>query len=138
MSDPLGGAPISYYQPEGLEGWQERLEQPAPSLKATRGLLDSLAAKGKRLLDGVDAFIDWVKKPTHSAPEPTSLQEMLETRTFDFKKAVPLDWERANRFKGIVALYRDLIALRRNLADKTGGLTAPKVNVFHADGSTRK
>jgi 1,4-alpha-glucan branching enzyme len=60
-------------------------------------------------------------------------QEMLETRTFDFGKATPVDWDRVNRFPGIVALYRDLIALRRNTAGKTEGLTAANVNVFHKD-----
>jgi 1,4-alpha-glucan branching enzyme len=60
-------------------------------------------------------------------------QEMLETRAFAFKEATPVDWDRVNRFKGIVALYRDLIALRRNMAGKTGGLTSPDVNVFHKD-----
>jgi 1,4-alpha-glucan branching enzyme len=64
-------------------------------------------------------------------------QEMLETQAFDFKKATPVRWGRVQQFKGIVALYRDLIALRRNVAGKTGGLTAPKVKVFHADGQTK-
>jgi 1,4-alpha-glucan branching enzyme len=61
-------------------------------------------------------------------------QEMLETRTFEFAKAAPLDWKRPERFPGIVRLYRDLIALRRNVGAKTGGLTGPHVKVFHADG----
>jgi 1,4-alpha-glucan branching enzyme len=60
-------------------------------------------------------------------------QEMLEARPFDFGKATPVDWDRVNRFKGIVALYGDLIALRRNVAGKTGGLTSANVNVFHKD-----
>jgi 1,4-alpha-glucan branching enzyme len=60
-------------------------------------------------------------------------QEMLDDRTFDFFKAAPMDWERSVRDKGIVSMYRDLIALRRNLAGKTGGLTSDNVNVFHVD-----
>jgi hypothetical protein len=86
MSDPLGGKPIDYYQPEGQEGWQVRLEQPAAPVKPNPGLLNSLTAKGKRQLDEVDAFIDWVKKPTNSAPEPVSLQEMLENRANELEK----------------------------------------------------
>jgi 1,4-alpha-glucan branching enzyme len=64
-------------------------------------------------------------------------QEMLETRAFAFKEATPVDWGRADRFKGIVALYRDLIALRRNVAGKTGGLTSPGLNVFHKDDTQK-
>lgn len=60
-------------------------------------------------------------------------QEMLDDRAFDFFTATPMDWDRVNRFKGFVAMYRDLIALRRNLAGKTGGLSAEHVNVFHVD-----
>jgi 1,4-alpha-glucan branching enzyme len=60
-------------------------------------------------------------------------QEMLDDRTFDFFKAAPMDWERLTRLKGLVAMYRDLIALRRNLARKTGGLISQNVNVFHVD-----
>jgi 1,4-alpha-glucan branching enzyme len=60
-------------------------------------------------------------------------QEMLENRAFDFFTATPMDWGRVERFKGIVKMYRDLIALRRNLAGKTGGLTSQHVKVFHKD-----
>jgi len=60
-------------------------------------------------------------------------QEMLDDRAFDFFKATPVDWNRTTQFKGIVAMYRDLIALRRNLSGKTGGLNGEHVNVFHVD-----
>jgi 1,4-alpha-glucan branching enzyme len=60
-------------------------------------------------------------------------QEMLDDRAFDFFTATPVDWSRTTNFKGIVSMYRDLIALRRNLAGKTGGLSGPNVNVFHVD-----
>ncbi|VVN92263.1 dermonecrotic toxin domain-containing protein [Pseudomonas fluorescens] len=86
ISDPLGGKSINYYKPEGQENWQERLEPPAPPVKPNPGLLNSLTAKGKRQLDDVDAFINWVKKPTNSAPEPVSLQEMLENRARELEK----------------------------------------------------
>ena len=86
MSDPLGGKPINYYKAEGQEDWQVRLEPPAPPVKPNPGLLSSLTAKGKRQLDEVDAFIEWVKKPTNSASEPVSLQEMLENRAKELEK----------------------------------------------------
>jgi 1,4-alpha-glucan branching enzyme len=59
-------------------------------------------------------------------------QEMLETRDFGFKTPTAVDFERAAdpKFKGIAQIYRDLIALRRNLAGKTGGLTGQNLNVF--------
>ena len=34
-------------------------------------------------------------------------------------------------------MYRDLIALRRNLAGKTRGLTGQNLNVFHADNGNK-
>jgi 1,4-alpha-glucan branching enzyme len=34
-------------------------------------------------------------------------------------------------------MYRDLIALRRNLAGHTGGLTGQNLNVFHLDDSNK-
>jgi hypothetical protein len=86
MSDPVDDKPIHYYQPEGQEGWQVLLEEPAAPVKSNPGLLNRLTAKGKRQLDEVDAFIDWVKKPTNSAPEPISLQEMLENRAKELEK----------------------------------------------------
>lgn len=56
-------------------------------------------------------------------------QEFLEDRWFHDDD--PLDWQRRERFSGIVALYRDLIRLRRNWYDNTRGLRGPHVNVFH-------
>ena len=47
-------------------------------------------------------------------------QEMLEDRWFHDRD--PVDWSRRERFAGIVDLYRDLIALRRNLRGTTAGL----------------
>ena len=34
-------------------------------------------------------------------------------------------------------MYRDLIALRRNLTGKTGGLTGQNLNVFHLDNGNK-
>ena len=66
-------------------------------------------------------------------------QEMLETRDFGFKTPTAVDFNRAAdpKFKGIVQMYRDLIALRRNLAGKTGGLTGQNLNVFHLDDGNK-
>jgi 1,4-alpha-glucan branching enzyme len=66
-------------------------------------------------------------------------QEMLETRAFGFHQPTNMDFGRAAdpKFKGIVQMYRDLIALRRNLAGKTGGLTGQNLNVFHLDNGNK-
>jgi 1,4-alpha-glucan branching enzyme len=66
-------------------------------------------------------------------------QEMLETRDFGFTTPTNVDFSRADdgRFKGIVQMYRDLIALRRNLAGKTRGLTGQNLNVFHVDDGNK-
>jgi 1,4-alpha-glucan branching enzyme len=66
-------------------------------------------------------------------------QEMLETRAFDFNTTINMDFSRADdpNFKGIVQMYRDLIALRRNLGGKTRGLTGQNLNVFHLDNSSK-
>ena len=66
-------------------------------------------------------------------------QEMLETRAFGFNTPMNMDFGRAEdpNFKGIVQMYRDLIALRRNLAGKTRGLTGQNLNVFHIDNGNK-
>src|SRR5262244_3483521 len=66
-------------------------------------------------------------------------QEMLETRDFGFRTPTPVDFNRAvdPKFRGIVQMYRDLIALRRNVAGKTGGLTGQNLNVFHLDDGNK-
>jgi len=66
-------------------------------------------------------------------------QEMLETRAFGFNTATDMDFSRVEdaNFKGIVQMYRDLIALRRNLKGKTGGLTGQNLNVFHLDNGNK-
>ena len=71
-------------------------------------------------------------------------QEMLDTGDaktgeFGFLKPTPVDFKRAEdpKFKGIVQMYRDLIALRRNLAGTTRGLTGQNLNVFHLDNGNK-
>ena len=64
---------------------------------------------------------------------------MLETRVFGFNTPTNMDFGRAEdpSFKGIFQMYRDLIALRRNLAGKTRGLTGQNLNVFHTDNGNK-
>lgn len=56
-------------------------------------------------------------------------QEFLQGEWF--RDDVPLDWHQRNEFRGIVRLYRDLIALRRNRYGSTRGLTGEHVQVTH-------
>src|SRR4051794_34191496 len=56
-------------------------------------------------------------------------QEFLESGTWS--DGLSLDWSKTQRFAGIRILYRDLIHLRRNLRDTTGGLKGREVNVYH-------
>jgi 1,4-alpha-glucan branching enzyme len=62
-------------------------------------------------------------------------QEFLEDRWFH--DVHPLDWERTERFAGILNLYRDLIRLRRNWHDHTRGLRGQHVNVFHVNDADK-
>lgn len=66
-------------------------------------------------------------------------QEMLETRAFGFNTPTNMDFSRATdpNIKGIVQMYRDLIALRRNEGGKTRGLTGQNLNVFHLDAGNK-
>ncbi len=58
-------------------------------------------------------------------------QELLEDRWFQDK--VPIDWSRAKDDKGILGMYRDLIALRRNLSGLTRGLCGQNIHLYHYD-----
>ncbi len=58
-------------------------------------------------------------------------QEFLEDGWFDDKR--PLDWHKAQQNSGMIALYRHLISLRRNLGKKTRGLGGQSINVFHVN-----
>jgi hypothetical protein len=75
----------------------------------------------------------------HASRPDRARPDMLETRDFGFKTPTAVDFKRAAdpKFKGIAQMYRDLIALRRNLAGKTGGLTGQNLNVFHLDDSNK-
>jgi 1,4-alpha-glucan branching enzyme len=56
-------------------------------------------------------------------------QELLEDRWFQDK--VPIDWSRTEDEHGILGMYRDLIALRRNRSGLTRGLCGQNIHIFH-------
>jgi 1,4-alpha-glucan branching enzyme len=58
-------------------------------------------------------------------------QELLEDEWF--RDDDPIDWTKADTYSGILSLYRDLIALRRNRSQTTGGLRGASVNVHHVN-----
>jgi 1,4-alpha-glucan branching enzyme len=62
-------------------------------------------------------------------------QELLEDEWF--RDTDPLDWSKAETHAGIVSLYRDLIALRRNTAGTSAGLKGAGLNVFHVNHGSK-
>ena len=58
-------------------------------------------------------------------------QEFLEDEWF--RDEVPVDWSKLERFAGIHALYRDLIALRRNRDGHTSGLSGQDIETHHVN-----
>ena len=58
-------------------------------------------------------------------------QEILEDQWF--RDTDPVDWAKAVTHAGIVALYRDLIRLRRDWHGTTAGLRGNHVNVHHVN-----
>ncbi|HUV99335.1 MAG TPA: alpha-amylase family glycosyl hydrolase [Gallionella sp.] len=62
-------------------------------------------------------------------------QELLEDRWFQDK--VPIDWSRAESERGILGMYRDLIALRRNLLGTTRGLCGQNIHLYHFDDGAK-
>ena len=62
-------------------------------------------------------------------------QELLEDRFFD--DTVPLDWDKAETYHGIVDVHRDLIALRRARDGATRGLRGSNVAILRADQESK-
>jgi 1,4-alpha-glucan branching enzyme len=62
-------------------------------------------------------------------------QELLEDR--GFQDTVPIDWSRVEGEKGILEMYRNLIALRRNRLGQTRGLCGQNVHVYHVDDGAK-
>jgi len=62
-------------------------------------------------------------------------QELLEDRWFQDK--VPIEWSRTEEEGGILGMYRDLIALRRNRSGVTRGLCGQNIHIYHFDGEAK-
>ena len=62
-------------------------------------------------------------------------QEFLEDRWFS--DTDPLEWSRTQTYAGILRLYRDLIAMRRNLGGNTRGLTGHNHVVHHVNNGSK-
>jgi 1,4-alpha-glucan branching enzyme len=62
-------------------------------------------------------------------------QEMLAAGYFSDDE--PLEWQHAEQHAGLVHLYRDLIALRRNLAGHTRGLLGQHTEVHHVNNNEK-
>jgi 1,4-alpha-glucan branching enzyme len=62
-------------------------------------------------------------------------QEFLESG--HFADTAPLDWSKTTTYAGILALYTDLIALRRNVGGHTRGLQGSHVSVFHVNDNAK-
>ena len=58
-------------------------------------------------------------------------QEFLQGGAFSDE--FPLEWDRAEKFAGIVKMYRDLVFLRQNREGITGGLCGPGIVVHHTN-----
>lgn len=89
------------------------------------GNASSWAAKKKSALGAVLVFT------APGVPMIFQGQEFLEDDWFHDQD--PIDWEKKDRFAGILQLYKDLIALRLNREGKTKGLAGQEVNVYHVD-----
>ena len=62
-------------------------------------------------------------------------QEFLEDGYF--QDSVPLNWSKLQTYSGINLLYRDLIRLRRDWFNQTGGLRGQNINVFYANNTDK-
>lgn len=58
-------------------------------------------------------------------------QEFLQGEWF--RDDVPLDWDNNETYRGIVRLYRDLVALRLNRTGDSRGLCGQFINIFHVN-----
>ena len=50
---------------------------------------------------------------------------------------IPIDWSRVEDEHGILGMYRDLIALRRNLSGVTRGLCGQNFHIYHFDDEAK-
>lgn len=93
---------------------------------------DPQSLKAKRLSDLAAAIV--LTSP--GVPMLFQGQEMLDPRTFTFGVNVPIDWSRVQTQASTIALYHDLISLRRNLGGHTAGLMGAHTQVYHVDEAT--
>ena len=62
-------------------------------------------------------------------------QELLEDRWFQDKD--PIDWSRTSAENGILGMFLDLIALRRNRSGVTRGLCGQQINIYHLNNEAK-
>jgi 1,4-alpha-glucan branching enzyme len=62
-------------------------------------------------------------------------QELLEDLWFQDK--VPIEWSRAEGENGMLSMYRDMIALRRNLSGVTRGLCGQNIHIYHFNNEAK-
>jgi 1,4-alpha-glucan branching enzyme len=62
-------------------------------------------------------------------------QEFLEDGSFNDWQV--LDWDKADRFSGMVLAYKHLIALRKNIYDNVNGLTGQNFSVVHLNEESK-
>ena len=93
------------------------------------GRVDSWFSKKRSTLGGALVFC------SPGIPMIFEGQELLEDRWF--QDTVPIDWSRAEDEHGILGMYRDLIALRRNLSGVTRGLCGQNIHIYHFDDGAK-
>ena len=91
---------------------------------------DSYWAKKRSTLGGALVL------PAPGVPMLFQGQEFLEQRPF-LQDPAPLDWGNVTTYAGILALYRDLIHLRRDLSATTRGLRGENCNVYHINDAAK-
>ncbi len=97
--------------------------------QAAPGQAGSLAARQRALLANA------VTLTAPGVPMLLQGEEFLQGGSFNDWQM--LDWERTEKFAGIVLAHQHLINLRRDSFGNTRGLTGGIVNVFHRDDTNR-
>jgi 1,4-alpha-glucan branching enzyme len=90
---------------------------------------DSVYAKKRSLLGAALVLT------TPGIPMLFQGQEFLEAHWFD--AGFPVDWSNAQQHAGILALYRDLVRLRRDWWKTTGGLGGQGLEVHHLNDADK-
>lgn len=93
------------------------------------GKVDSWFAKKRSTLGGA------LVMTSPGIPMIFEGQELLEDRWFYDKN--PIDWFRVNDEHGILTMYKDLIALRRNLTKVSRGLCGQNTHIYHFDDAAK-